>query len=217
MPPIPIDFVLFALTLTGVALFHHHTLKVAVSGLTVITVYKVLFAPFRDGAGLAGLGTHLVHEWVVIANLGLLLTGFALLARQFEESGVPEALPRVLPSGWGGGFALLGLVFVLSSFLDNIAAALAMAGVAIGIGMTAAFTSGGALLPADAHATGFGLMMTASLIGLAASPIVAGFISGPELAVVFEADVALLVVLAASVWVWMGRGRAAAPPDRRPA
>jgi Na+/H+ antiporter NhaD/arsenite permease-like protein len=113
-----------------VALFHHHTLKVAVSGLTVITVYKVLFAPFRDGAGLAGLGTHLVHEWVVIANLGLLLTGFALLARQFEESGVPESLPRVLPPGWGGGFALLGLVFVLSSFLDNIAAALIGATVA---------------------------------------------------------------------------------------
>ena len=130
MPPIPIDFVLFALTLGGVALFHHHTLKVAVSGLAVITLYKVLFAPFREGAGLAGLGTHLGHEWVVIANLGLLLTGFALLARQFEESGVPEALPRVLPSGWGGGFALLGLVFVLSSFLDNIAAALIGATVA---------------------------------------------------------------------------------------
>ena len=29
---IPIDFVLFALTLLGVALFHHHTLKVAVTG-----------------------------------------------------------------------------------------------------------------------------------------------------------------------------------------
>ncbi|MCC6990261.1 MAG: citrate transporter, partial [Acidobacteria bacterium] len=130
MPQIPIDFVLFALTLAGVALFHHHTLKVAVSGLTVIALYKVLFSPFREGAGLAGFGTHLVHEWVVIANLGLLLTGFALLARQFEESGVPEALPRVLPSGWGGGFALLGLVFVLSSFLDNIAAALIGATVA---------------------------------------------------------------------------------------
>jgi Na+/H+ antiporter NhaD/arsenite permease-like protein len=130
VPQIPIDFVLFALTLAGVALFHHHTLRVALSGLAVITVYKVIFVPFREGAGLAGLGTHLVHEWVVIANLGLLLTGFALLARHFEESGVPEALPRVLPGGWKGGFALLVLVFVLSSFLDNIAAALIGATVA---------------------------------------------------------------------------------------
>ncbi len=130
MPQISIDFVLFALTLTGVALFHHHTLKVAVAGLAIITAYKVLLSPFRDGAGLAGLMSHLTHEWVIIANLGLLLTGFALLARHFEESGVPEALPRVLPAGWLGGFALLGLVFVLSSFLDNIAAALIGATVA---------------------------------------------------------------------------------------
>lgn len=130
MPQIPIDFVLFALTLTGVALFHHHTLRVALTGLAVIAVYKVLFAPFPSGAGLPGLGAHLAHEWVVIANLGLLLTGFALLARHFEESGVPEALPRVLPTGWLGGFALLALVFVLSAFLDNIAAALIGATVA---------------------------------------------------------------------------------------
>ena len=85
------------------------------------------------------------------------------------------------------------------------AVALAAAGVAIGVGMTAAYTSGGALLPPDAHATGFGLMMTASLIGLAASPIVAGFISGPELRLVFEADIVLMVALAAAVWAWMAK------------
>jgi len=130
VPQIPIDFVLFALTLAGVALFHLHTLRVAVSGLAVIAAYKVLFSPFREGAGLPGLGVHLTHEWVIIANLGLLLTGFALLARHFEQSGVPEALPKILPNGWLGGFALLALVFVLSSFLDNIAAALIGATVA---------------------------------------------------------------------------------------
>ena len=94
-------------------------------------------------------------------------------------------------------------------------AALAVSGAAIGVGMTAAYTAGGALLPADAHATGFGLMMTASLIGLAASPIVAGFISGPGLRIVFEADIVLMVALAAAVWVWMAPGisppRTAAP------
>jgi len=34
---VPVDFILFALTLTGVAVFHHHTLRVAVIGLVAIT------------------------------------------------------------------------------------------------------------------------------------------------------------------------------------
>ena len=73
---IPVDFILFALTLLGVALFHHHTLKVALTGLAVITLYQLLFTGFAHGAGLAGLGTHLTHEWVILANLlGLLLGG----------------------------------------------------------------------------------------------------------------------------------------------
>jgi Na+/H+ antiporter NhaD/arsenite permease-like protein len=56
--------------------------------------------------------------------------GFAILARHFEDSRVPEALPRVLPRGWKGGFVLLLLIFILSGFLDNIAAALIGATVA---------------------------------------------------------------------------------------
>ena len=51
---IPIDFILFAITLLGVALFHHHTLQVAVTGLTVITLFKIFFSPFAAGPGLAG-------------------------------------------------------------------------------------------------------------------------------------------------------------------
>ena len=37
---------------------------------------------------------------------------------------MPHVLPRFLPDDWKGGFVLLVMVFVLSSFLDNIAAAL---------------------------------------------------------------------------------------------
>ena len=121
---IPIDFILFGLTLLGVALFHHHTLRVAVVGLAVITVYKILFSPFPEGAGVAGFTAHLAHEWVLLANLLGLLLGFALLSKHFEASRVPAILPRFLPDDWKGGFVLLVMIFVLSSFLDNIAAAL---------------------------------------------------------------------------------------------
>lgn len=134
---------------------------------------------------------------------------FAALGHRIAAPLLERYTPRVLITGASLATAAGLLLLILVPSVTAFAVALAMSGAAIGVGMTAAFTSGGALLPADAHATGFGLMMTASLIGLAASPIVAGFISGPELAVVFEADVALLVVLAACVWAWMARGRAA--------
>jgi Na+/H+ antiporter NhaD/arsenite permease-like protein len=121
---IPVDFILFALTLAGVALFHHHTLRVAVIGLVVITLYKLVFSHFGGVPGVTGLLTLLGHEWVTVANLFGLLLGFALLSRHFEESQLPALLPRYLPDDWKGGFVMLLLVFVLSSFLDNIAAAM---------------------------------------------------------------------------------------------
>jgi Na+/H+ antiporter NhaD/arsenite permease-like protein len=130
---IPVDFILFAMTLLGVALFHHHTLAVALTGLATITLYKLGFTGIHGVDGLAGLTSHLGHEWVTLTNLLGLLLGFAILARYFEDSGIPHILPRYLPDDWKGGFVLLIMVFVLSSFLDNIAAALIGGTVAAGV------------------------------------------------------------------------------------
>jgi Na+/H+ antiporter NhaD/arsenite permease-like protein len=121
---IPVDFILFGLTLLGVALFHHKTLEVALTGLAAIVLYKLIFTGFKFGSGLGGLALHMHHEWVILANLFLLLMGFAILSRHFENSRIPDEMPAFLPNGWGGGLTLLALVFVLSGFLDNIAAAL---------------------------------------------------------------------------------------------
>ena len=121
---IPVDFILFALTLIGVAFFHHKTLQVALAGLAAILVYKLAFTGVKFGPGLGGLALHIQHEAVTLANLFLLLMGFAILSRHFENSRLPDEMPAFLPDGWKGGLALLAIVFVLSSFLDNIAAAL---------------------------------------------------------------------------------------------
>ncbi len=127
---IPVEFLLFGATLLGVALFHRHTLPVALLGLAAITAYKVWFGDFHGAHGWQALLWHLEEEWVILANLFALLVGFGLLSRHFEESHVPHLLPRLLPDDWKGGLVLLALVFVLSAFLDNIAAALIGATVA---------------------------------------------------------------------------------------
>jgi Na+/H+ antiporter NhaD/arsenite permease-like protein len=121
---IRIEFLIFAATLIGVAVLHARALTVALAGLAAITAYALAVAGFHEGAGLAGLLAHLQAEWVIVVNLFALLVGFSLLTKHFEESRVPELLPDLLPRDWKGGFALLCLVFVLSAFLDNIAAAL---------------------------------------------------------------------------------------------
>lgn len=131
---IRVEFILFALVLLGVALFHDKTFYVAVTGLVVITLFKLIF---DDGFQLV---EHLIGqtplvdqlldkharqgEWPVILNLLGLLLGFGILAKIFEECGFPEILPKYLPSGWMGPAVLLVFVAILSSFLDNIAAAL---------------------------------------------------------------------------------------------
>ncbi len=49
---VPVEFILFAATLAGVALFHRHTMPIAVGGATIVAIYKIVFSPFRDRGGL---------------------------------------------------------------------------------------------------------------------------------------------------------------------
>jgi Na+/H+ antiporter NhaD/arsenite permease-like protein len=131
---IRVEFVLFALTLVGIALFHNKTFWIALIGLTFLLIFKLVFdAEFDFGKHFLGnspLIDQLINkdlrqgEWTILINLLGLLLGFSILAKHFEGSGIPEILPKYLPDDWKGPFVLLFFVFVLSSFLDNIAGAL---------------------------------------------------------------------------------------------
>lgn len=132
--PVRLEFIIFGLILFGVALFHKHTFWVAVTGLTVLLIFKFIFDPsFNFGEHMFGttpFGQQLMDknlrqgEWGIVLNLLGLLLGFAVLSKIFEQSKVPDILPKFLPDDWKGPFLLLIFVFILSSFLDNIAAAL---------------------------------------------------------------------------------------------
>ena len=139
--PIRVEFIIFGLILLGVALLHKQTFRVAVTGLTVLLIFKFVFDPgfhFMEHVfGENTMAEQLMNkdlrqgEWGIILNLLGLLLGFAILAKIFEESGVPEVLPKFLPDDWRGPFILLVFVCVISSFLDNIAAALIGGAIAI--------------------------------------------------------------------------------------
>jgi Na+/H+ antiporter NhaD/arsenite permease-like protein len=143
------EFVIFGVTLFGIAMRHAQALQIAASGALATMVFKLLTREEFH------MGEHLAHEWVILVNLFGLLIGFGLLAYHFETSGVPERLPRLLPKGMTGAFALLALVFVMSGFLDNIAAAIIGGSVAATVfkgrvhigylaGLVAASNAGGA-------------------------------------------------------------------------
>ena len=139
--PVRVEFIIFGLILLGVALLHKQTFWVAVTGLTVLLIFKFVFDPgFHFMEHVFGQNTMFEQlmnkdlrqgEWGIILNLLGLLLGFALLAKIFEESGMPGALPKYLPNDWRGPFILLVFVCFISSFLDNIAAALIGGAIAI--------------------------------------------------------------------------------------
>ncbi len=122
--PVRLEFILFGLTLAGVALFHKKTMYVALAGLIAVLAFKLIFDPaFNLVYHITGSGAE-EGEWRILLNLMGLLFGFAILARFFEESKLPEVLPQFLPADWKGGLVLLLMIMILSSFLDNIAAAM---------------------------------------------------------------------------------------------
>jgi MFS transporter, DHA1 family, multidrug resistance protein len=111
--------------------------------------------------------------------------------------------------------AALTLVVVVPS-LTVLTVALVVVSFGIGVAMTAAYSVAGALLPADAHVTGFGVMTTASLVGLAFSPVLAGVVGASGLRVVFVVDVVLLVGLAIAIAARLGSAPVTHVEDDQP-
>jgi len=98
--------------------------------------------------------------------------------------------------------ATLAMGYAPSSTLLGLASG--VFGLAIGAAMTAAYTAAAANLPETVRATGFGFLTSASLIGIAISPMVAGLLARIGLRAVFMVNVGMLLVLGAIVLRTMG-------------
>jgi MFS transporter, DHA1 family, multidrug resistance protein len=91
------------------------------------------------------------------------------------------------------------LAFVSKPAIAVLVGAIAIFGVTVGIGMTAAYATAGGIIPHNARATGFGFLTSASLSGLAVSPMVSGFVAARSIRLVFAIDAVLLALIAAVV------------------
>lgn len=86
-------------------------------------------------------------------------------------------------------------------------------GLAIGFGTTAAYTEAAGVIPPNVRGAGFGLLTTASLTGMAASPIVCGLLASASIRAVFALNVVTLGALALAVHrLGVGEG-SKTPPD----
>jgi MFS transporter, DHA1 family, multidrug resistance protein len=92
----------------------------------------------------------------------------------------------------------------------------ALFGVAIGTATTAAYTAATTVIPMDARGAGFGLLTTASLVGLAVSPIVNGLLGATSIRAVFALDAVVLGALAMLVSRVMISGALPAPSAPAP-
>ena len=87
---IPLEFIIFCLTLAGIAVFHRHSFHFAVGGLLILLAFKIGFLHFD-------IIHHLNTERSILLNLIGLLMGFAVLSKLFEESNLPAIFPKILP------------------------------------------------------------------------------------------------------------------------
>ena len=77
-----------------------------------------------------------------------------------------------------------------------LAATMFVLGLGIGVGLTTAFTAASSVIPRDVHGAGFGFLTSASLVGVAVSPVVSGLVGARSIRVVFVGGIAVLIALA---------------------
>jgi DHA1 family multidrug resistance protein-like MFS transporter len=76
----------------------------------------------------------------------------------------------------------------------------------IGVAITAAYSAAASLIPAGVHGTGFGVLTSASLVGMAVSPVLAGLLGSASIRSVFIVDATAMAILALLVYKRMIEG-----------
>jgi len=128
-----------------------------------------------------------------------IMAGTGALGHHFCGRLVKRFPMRVVIAG-AAAVAAAGSVMVgVSGNVFVMSAASTLLGLGIGAAMTASYSAAGSVIPAGAHGTGFGVLTSASLVGMASSPFIAGFLGGSSIRVVFFVDLVVMAALAIAV------------------
>lgn len=107
-----------------------------------------------------------------------------------------RAHPRAVIAGSAVVSAAGALGYLVAPRPGWLIAATPLFGIAMGAAMTSTYTAASAVMPPTARGVGFGLLTTASLTGVALSPIMAGILGATSLRGVFLLDLCALAALA---------------------
>ncbi len=150
-------------------------LHVAAVGVSATRVAFVSGALFSILACAAALGHHVCAQ---------------LLARWS---------PRVVISRGAVAAAGAAMAFIFAGGPWGMALASAVFGLSVGASMTAAYTVAATVVPPHVRGAGFGFLTSSSLVGMALSPVLSGFMAATDIRTVFGADAIVLLLVAVLV------------------
>ena len=187
--------------------------------LLMLVVFGLQFVDRSFGPILplyvAGTGTPGSSVPIIAGLLFSITAGTAAVGNQICARLLRRHSPRRVIAGASALASVGTLVYVLATHTGQLVIGTIVFGAAIGTATTATYTAAGTLIPASVRGTGFGLLSTASLAGLAISPIVSGLLGAVSLRGVFLLDTIALLVVAILVRRLMVT--APVPPTSAPA
>jgi DHA1 family multidrug resistance protein-like MFS transporter len=172
--------------------------------LLMVVVFALQFIDRSFGPILpiyvAELGTPLDRVPLVAGLLFSIAAGSAALGNQLSARLLRRTSARAAIAGSAAIGAVGAAVYVFAPSAAWLVPGTLLFGTAMGTATTAAYTAASGVIPPSARGTGFGLLTTGSLTGLAISPIASGFLAALSIRAVFIVDAVALLVLARLVW-----------------
>jgi DHA1 family multidrug resistance protein-like MFS transporter len=168
--------------------------------LLMVVVFSLQFVDRSFGPVLplyiAELGTPIDAVPILSGVLFSLAAGAGAVGNRACGALLRRTSPRVVIA-WSAAVSAAGmLAYLLAGGVGLLLIGTSIVGLGIGAASTAAYTAAGAIIPEAARGAGFGLLTTASLTGLALSPVLSGLLGTISFRAVFVLDTLGLLLLA---------------------